>query len=50
MNWKLLSERNIDVKGQNEARLESRVSDSIVNIENYQIYQKGRKTASGGVV
>ena len=34
----VLNERNIDVIGLNETRLESKVPNSVVNIENYQIY------------
>ena len=39
----------MDVLGLNETRLESKVPNSVVNIENYQIYRKDRNTAGGGV-
>ena len=45
----VLNERNIDVIGLNETRLESKVPNSVVSIENYQIYRKDRNTAGGGV-
>ena len=45
----VLNERNIDIIGLNETRLESRIPYSVVNIENYQIYRKDRNTAGGGV-
>ena len=45
----VLNESKIDVTGLNETRPESRVPDSVINIENYQIYRKDRNTAGGGV-
>ena len=45
----VLTERNIDVIGLNKTRLESKVPNSVINIENYQIYRKDRNTADGGV-
>ena len=45
----VLNESKLDVIDLNETRLESRVPDWVINIENYQIYRKDRNTAGSGV-
>ena len=45
----VLKERNMDVVALNEARLESKMQNSEVNIKNYRIYREDRNTAGCGV-
>ena len=44
-----MNDRNIDVMGLNETRLEQNIPNSTVNISDYKIYRKDRNAAGGGV-